>query len=102
MLVAVMGCSCCSRQESDGCSNVPSNGPRTSRALGVDSLSTRRCSTGFSPDGPGVPRATDSPEEEEAFEPPVPPNCFETFLSDPRLFARAAPWRGDQEVGPLF
>jgi len=27
--------------------------------------------------------APDSPLEEEGFEPPVPPNCFEIFLSDP-------------------
>jgi hypothetical protein len=30
----------------------------------------------------------DSPVEEQGFEPLVPPNYFETFLSDAPLFAR--------------
>jgi len=29
-----------------------------------------------------------------------PPNCFETFLSDPRLFARVAPGKGTESSNP--
>ena len=44
--------------------------------------------------------ASDSPLEEEGFEPPVPPNCFETPLSDPRLSARAASGGGTKSSNP--
>ena len=37
---------------------------------------------------------------ERRFEPPVPPTVLRPFLSDPRLFARAAPGRGT-EMNPL-
>src|ERR1700726_600526 len=39
---------------------------------------------------------TISPLEERRFEPPVPPTVLRPFLSDPRLFARAAPGRGTE------